>query len=678
MPGENTLAAAHSPSQLRTRATLTAVLVLHVCLSGIGITWGLPSRAIDRYLFGDAPAWSGESIYRLAGGAEKFVPGRGADVDVDPLRRADDGPILLTGTEADVARIYLRYRLYTHQPDEMITMMALAGMRPGRLELDPRLYQYGGLFVYPVGALIGLGGVLGVIDVRRDVTYYLDQPDEFGKFYVAARAYAAAWGLLGVLIVFAIGRRLGGDRAGVWAALLFVLLPVVVCMAHEGKPHLPGAVLMLLAVWWGMKSLPTAGSMTGDETDPTGRMVSISPDAARRTARAWWAMCACCGAAVGMVLSSWPIFVLIPLVAWLRCSGGPSPSPHRGEPPAPAGASFPNAVSRMGAPANARSAAAQQTAMNARVMWLGNVLAGTVVGVGVYLITNPYILINALTRPEVLRSNFGNSLAMYSVSRVGEGLLRVVELTVEGATLPIVLLGATSAVAGIMRRSRTALVLVVPAVVFFAQFVLIGAGKPGEYGRFGVFADAALAIGAACAIAPRPEAARRAVRWAATVLVVFWAGACSGGYLWNFLADAGTNNSRLHLAEAARRWLDDGAQRGERASFIVAADPAPYSFPPINFARADVFLEPPIGRPSAGAIGPQGVRIRPVDKPARRTWQPEAASAPSDSSPQTQRGRGGWWPSECLTITPISWANKPFLQDGEHASHGVPDDDRGD
>lgn len=662
---------ATAPGRFTRHALLAGALLLHLVFSGIGITWGLPSRAIDRYLFGDEPAWNGETIFRLAGGAEKFAPGRGADVDVDPLDRAHAGPLLLTGTEEDIARIYLRYRLYTHQPDEMITMMALAGMRPGRLELDPRLYQYGGLFIYPVGALIGLGGVLGLLDVRQDVAFYLDHPDEFAKFYVVARGYAAAWGLLGVLVVFAIARRLGGDRAAGWAALLFVGLPVVVCMAHEGKPHLPGAVLMMLAVWFGVIALEPTTPGSVNDAIPRRRAVT-------RSTRAWWAMCACCGTAVGMVLSSWPIFVLIPMVAWLRRSGAPAQSQRRCEPRAPALAGSPVVISKIGSPAHARSAAGQQSPVGARAAWLGYVMAGTVVGAAVYLITNPYILINAVTRPEVLRSNFGNSLAMYEVARIGAGLVRVAELTIEGATLPIVLAGAAAGFWAIRCRVRTAAVLIVPAVVFFAQFVLIGAGKPGEYGRFGVFTDAALAIGAACVIAPRPEVARRVVRWAVTVLTVFWVGACCSGYLWNFLADAGANNSRLRLAEVVRRWMDDEVARGERARFFVSADPAPYSFPPINFARADVFLEPPIGRPSAGAIGPRGVRIRPVDKPARWTWQREAASASSDSSPQTQRGRGGWRPSECLTTTPISWANKPFLQDGEHASHGVPDDYRGD
>ena len=171
---------------------LGGILLLFAAMSAVGVTWGLPSRDIDKYLFGDGEVWSGEKIYRLAKADQKFSPTRGADVDVDPIGKGGDEPIPLTATEEDVAKIYLRYRLYTYQPDEMITMMALAGMRPGKLDFDPRLYQYGGLFIYPVGALIKLCGLLGLIDVRSDVAFYLDNPDEFGKFYIVARAYSTA------------------------------------------------------------------------------------------------------------------------------------------------------------------------------------------------------------------------------------------------------------------------------------------------------------------------------------------------------------------------------------------------------------------------------------------------------------------------------------------------------
>ena len=618
---------------------LAVVGGLFVTVSAFGMTWGLPTSRIDNYLFGEEPPWPGEKIYRLAHADGKFSPARGADVDVDPLVKSTSGPILLTATEEDVAKIYLRYRLYTYQPDEMITMMALAGMRPGKLDFDPRLYQYGGLFIYPVGALIKACDAVGLIDVRSDVAYYLDRPDEFGKFYLVARAYSAASGLIGVFVVFAIGRRLAGARAGVIAAWLFTLMPVVICMAHEGKPHLPGAVLMLAAVLFaircvephrgghkvtsGAKSLsqnprsvaprglkPAAQAGLGIGFKDAVAAVDESPGAGC-SGRNWWLMCICCGAALGMVLSSLPIFILIPLIAWLTTPGRPS-----------------------------TGAVERSLAVTKRT------LAGIAAAGCVYLISNPYIVINTFVNREVLRSNFGNSLAMYEIARIPEGFIRVLELTSEGATPFVLVIGVIALIRICAGRNRLIVPLVVPAAVFFLQFVLIGAGKPAEYGRFGIFANTALAIGVA-GVLGQPWLKRHGGAQGLLVIVItlFMVGSHGGDYLANFCIDAGGQNSRTQLAREIAACGQGGSPAGTVA---VLAEPAPYCCPPMDFSRRQVLLLSSPEDLSAGAWRSVRALLQTVDRPAATTDGLEPAF-------------GRVWPAQGWPPpTPISWANKPF------------------
>ena len=139
------------------RWLLVGLLVVAAAVFGLGITWGLPSRNVDPYLFGDEPVWSGQRIQRLLGDRPDD-PTRGADMDVNPLIDRDT-ITCVNETDEQRAEIICRYRLYTYQPDEMDTMMALARMSPGRGDFDPKLYQYGGLWVYPVGALLELASV---------------------------------------------------------------------------------------------------------------------------------------------------------------------------------------------------------------------------------------------------------------------------------------------------------------------------------------------------------------------------------------------------------------------------------------------------------------------------------------------------------------------------------------
>ena len=107
----------------------------------------------------------------------------------------------------------------------------------------------------------------------------------------------------------------------------FACRRVVVCRAREGRPNVPGGVLMPAAVVLAMRHLSRCKSNAPnraacfsprDDADARGA-ADVSPRRQEPSVqRDWWLMCACCGAAVGMVLSSLPILVLIPLLAWLR------------------------------------------------------------------------------------------------------------------------------------------------------------------------------------------------------------------------------------------------------------------------------------------------------------------------------------------------------------------------
>ncbi len=588
---------------------LVVLALLLVGAAGVfvaGIGWGLPSRAVDPFLFGAVAPWDGEKILRLAGDRADD-PRVGADVDIDPLASRDQ-PLVLNATDEQRAAVIRRYRLYSYQPDEMITLMALAGMRPSEGRLDPRLYQYGGLWIYPAGALLKIASLTGEVTVISDLAFYLDYPEEFGKFYVVMRLYTVAWALVGVAAVFWLGRRFSGGCTATAAAgcLCYTLMPVVVNMAHEAKPHLPGAVLMLLAVIAAVRYVDT------------GR-------------RGWWlAAAALCGAALGMVLSALPIFVVVPVMSLLRR--------HRWR----------------------------------EVLW--RTVAGGFVGAGVYLVTNPYILINLAINRDVLHSNFGNSLAMYEISRLGAGLLNAASLVAEGTSLLLAVAGAVGA--GVFawwawRRwargcPETAAaqayaagwLLAVPALVVFAQFVALAAGKPAEYGRFAVFPDVALALAAVLAV--RHVIQRTGVRMAALGFLVLVTAGPGARYLTGFIRDSRPQTSRMRAAHDLRLLQQAGA-----STLAILAEPAPYNMPPVDLFAWRIVL-PPTEEPGTDEqqTGPQDTGEH-VDVFVR-AWGTEPFPATAGDMQRRVRPErtGGWRPGS------ISWANKPFellipSQDGE-------------
>jgi hypothetical protein len=548
------------------RSALGIVLLLAIPLLIWGQNWGLPSRVSDHFLFGGQDPWPGARILALAGGWQAD-PDRGADVAAHPLEQRQRA-IVVNDTDEKRAKILLRYRLYSNQPDEMITFRSLAGMRPGtgpRGGMDPRLYQYGGLWIYPVGLLLKLGPVT----LRRDISFYLDHPEAFGRFYVIARLYSAFWGWVGVGVVFLIVRRIGGGWGFPMAAAgLFALLPVVVDLSHEAKPHLAGAVLTLCAA--------LAGSIFLE----TGRP------------RAAWIAGALCGAATGMVLSAYPSFLILAGVVLLR-----------------------------------RSA-------------LAMALKATALGIVVYFLTNPYVAINLICNREVLRSNLGNSAAMYHAGASGSALGDALNLIACGAGTIVAVAGAISIVmlgframkmrksqepAEVRRRSM-GLLLAVPAIWILVQFVAFAAGKPGEYGRFGLYVDIVLAIEAVVAIQTlvRPASMR--------VLLIFTLLEASALLAAHYLA--GFRNDAVTRTMTAIKLAAELNGEGKKV-LIIPDEPAPYCLPPVNLFAWQIEL------------APRGVDISDL--------------ASGDNISVQPMEQFGW------DATPLSWAAKRFeIHDAIH------------
>jgi hypothetical protein len=359
---------------------------------------------------------------------------------VEEYNRKTFGDLSASIARDDVsrARILRRYRLYSNQPDEMISFRALAKMHPGNFQFDPKLYQYGGLWIYPLGAIVKAASMVGYVTVTDDPTYYLDSPEVFGRFYVLGRAYSAMWGLVAVWAVFAIVRRVGGGLLlPALAAICFTCMPVVVDLAHEAKPHLAGAALILLAV------------LAAGRYVETGRWKWIL----------WTAVA--CGASAGMVLWGIAALAVLPAMSVMRRDRG------------------------------ARVAA---------VWILGPIISAAIYFaanpyVAVHLAGDRAVLHSNFANTSAMYPAGGSGSGIaHAAVLIAAGMSW--PLAIIGA-----LSAAVLAVRRGESGRRIGWLLAPPAAIVLIDFALFAGNKPGEYARFAVFADTALMLAAFFAMA---------------------------------------------------------------------------------------------------------------------------------------------------------------------------------
>lgn len=525
-----------------------------------GIDWGLPSRNIDRQLFGDRTPWTGAEILALLESdllednllesddvtTSQTSSTRGADVDANPILDRTQ-PIVVNATDRQRAEIVQRYRLMSRQPDEFIQFKALAEMagRDGIDRLDPRLYQYGGLWMYPVGALLKICDLLGVVELRSDRAFYLDHPEKFGRFYVVARLYSVFWGCVAVMCVTWMAWRMTGRGwLSVGIAMLFATSPMVLASAQDAKPHLAGCALMLLACVCAWKW--------------------IDAQREHRHGMRWAILAGVCGGAAGaMVLSAvWAVLV-VPMMAWLG----------------------------RGASSESReSSGSRDSRESRRAAWRAFAFASVAGGL-TFVLSNPFLVFNTLFRRELVTSNLGNSAAMYGTSGVWRSVSDAFEIASAGLGLLlwVALIGFVVSVVRRIRRmgdtttertTTTGLWLMLPTVGLTGLvFVLLAGGKPLEYARFAL-----------------PLAA-----FAPLFVASYWHGDRTGAHRWSISQQyvvVAINLGVIFAISSVPRWnrVATNVPRSLPADSRVGLwyEPAPWSLKPIDLFETTLVLLPAV------------------------------------------------------------------------------------
>ena len=562
--------------------------------------WGLPGTRDDDLLFGGRPAWTADRYRASSDLARLRQRPAGADVDLNPL--PDRSRIIdLTATEETRAEILRRYRLYSRQPDEMIIFRALQCMDPRRLDFDPRLYQYGGGYLYLIGAATAMAGALGLIRLSSDIGFYLEHPEYFAHFYVVARAVSLLFGALTLVAVGRLARRAVGERAGYLAMLLVACTPVFITAVLEAKPHLPSACLIL---WACLSAL--------DYLD-RGRL----RDALRLGVQA--------GYASGLVLTGVAALALWPALWFVRRCG--RPEPKRDGP-------SPSQVQPGAAGQPSRMPAAQR-----------HLLLAAGVAVLVYAVTNPYVIYNSVTGRGALKSNLANSLSMYKeqVRQVPAGAKRVSALLDESLGSGAAVMGA-SALAFLTYQYGGRVVLVAsPGLAMLGLCVVLAAGKPAEFARF-LILPAVLMMTASAISVVLVWREHKVV--GGVLLLMILATVNTPAYLHAFFTDAWGHD---HTRRQAGAYLAE--HLGPDDAVGVLQEPAPYAVPPLDFTRRRVLWLPPAA-PSD---------LHDANLPRWVVYCADDDQTYADAWWRSQYRLAASFPDRSGGLSRICWANKPVF-----------------
>ncbi len=140
---------------------------------------------------------------------------------------------------------------FSYHPDESVVLLHAMGMNVFTGHLLPGWYHYGSLQLYLVNFVNSLAFVFGLDNiVVKDLAVGHAQ---WARLYWIGRGVTVAMGVGTVWATYALGRRLWGRPAGLWAALALAVMPLHAQHSHWLTVDVPAAFWGTLALLWTAK-----------------------------------------------------------------------------------------------------------------------------------------------------------------------------------------------------------------------------------------------------------------------------------------------------------------------------------------------------------------------------------------------------------------------------------------
>jgi hypothetical protein len=130
----------------------------------------------------------------------------------------------------------VRFKLYSVEADEVDNIIALARIKPKQLQFDPKFYQYGGAFLYPLGAWYLALSKLGLVHAAP-LEQLLASPQAMDRIWIGGRAFVLAAFTISAWLLYLTLIQLAPPSVAIAALTIYLFCPASIMYSEVIKPH---------------------------------------------------------------------------------------------------------------------------------------------------------------------------------------------------------------------------------------------------------------------------------------------------------------------------------------------------------------------------------------------------------------------------------------------------------
>lgn len=130
----------------------------------------------------------------------------------------------------------VRFKLYSIEADEIVSIMALARIKPAQAQFDPGLYLYGGAYLYPLGAWYFALSKLGLVQIGS-FEQLLAQPEDMDHVWIVGRLFILAAFLASAFLLYLALGAISPPNVALALLAIYLFCPASIMFSAVIKPH---------------------------------------------------------------------------------------------------------------------------------------------------------------------------------------------------------------------------------------------------------------------------------------------------------------------------------------------------------------------------------------------------------------------------------------------------------
>jgi len=240
---------------IKYKISLIILFLLFIFLHFYGINWGIPNSRVSSLIFKDienikkfTPAMLNTYLEIREIQSYYGIPYPSNYQQKEKVIIKLDGDKRVSKELINSCRSYL---IRSSGADEQRGIIALSKMTPSKLDFNPRFYEYGGVYLYPMGAFFYLLSKLKILVLTSDMSFYFLHPEEMGKIYMYGRIFGATGAFISIIVFFWICKELFQDKRLIYLLTFFYGTSAgFVMWSHYLKPFSYGLLWFLSAIYF--------------------------------------------------------------------------------------------------------------------------------------------------------------------------------------------------------------------------------------------------------------------------------------------------------------------------------------------------------------------------------------------------------------------------------------------